>query len=85
MKVYDAMALRRERKPVGTGKRALAQIDRRGRSKCHFALADIAPTSHLCVRISVRRHRSRPGLSVRDREIAAIASLAAMGKGDGRS
>ena len=62
------------------GKRALAQIDGEAGQHVISALADIAPDFATYVfEFPFGDIYSRPGLSVRDREIAAIASLAAMG------
>jgi Uncharacterized homolog of gamma-carboxymuconolactone decarboxylase subunit len=62
------------------GKRALAQIDGEADQNALLALADIAPDFATYVfEFPFGDIYSRPGLSVRDREIAAIASLAAMG------
>ena len=62
------------------GKRALARIDGEAGQNVIAALADIAPDFATYVfEFSFGDIYSRPGLSVRDREIAAIASLAAMG------
>jgi 4-carboxymuconolactone decarboxylase len=62
------------------GKRALAQIDGEAGQNVISALADIAPDFATYVfEFPFGDIYSRPGLSVRDREIAAIASLAAMG------
>lgn len=62
------------------GKRALARIDGEAGENVIAALADIAPDFATYVfEFPFGDIYSRPGLSVRDREIAAIASLAAMG------
>ena len=62
------------------GKRALARIDGEAGQHVIAALADIAPDFATYVfEFPFGDIYSRPGLSVRDREIAAIASLAAMG------
>ena len=62
------------------GKRALARIDGEAGEQVIAALADIAPDFATYVfEFPFGDIYSRPGLSVRDREIAAIASLAAMG------
>jgi 4-carboxymuconolactone decarboxylase len=62
------------------GKRALARIDGEAGQNVISALADIAPDFATYVfEFPFGDIYSRPGLSVRDREIAAIASLAAMG------
>ena len=62
------------------GKRALARIDGEAGQNVIAALADIAPDFATYVfEFPFGDIYSRPGLSVRDREIAAIASLAAMG------
>ena len=62
------------------GKRALARIDGEAGQNVIAALADIAPDFATYVfEFPFGDIYSRPGLSLRDREIAAIASLAAMG------
>jgi 4-carboxymuconolactone decarboxylase len=62
------------------GKRALARIDGEAGQNVIAALAGIAPDFATYVfEFPFGDIYSRPGLSVRDREIAAIASLAAMG------
>ena len=62
------------------GKRALARIDGEAGQNVIAALADIAPDFATYVfEFPFGDIYSRPGLSVRDREIAAIASLAGMG------
>ena len=62
------------------GKRALARIDGEAGQHVISALADIAPDFATYVfEFPFGDIYSRPGLGVRDREIAAIASLAAMG------
>ena len=62
------------------GKRALARIDGEAGENVIAALADIAPDFATYVfEFPFGDIYSRPGLSVRDREIAAIASLAALG------
>ena len=62
------------------GRRALARIDGEAGQNVIAALADIAPDFATYVfEFPFGDIYSRPGLSVRDREIAAIASLAAMG------
>ena len=62
------------------GKRALARIDGEAGQHVIAALADIAPDFATYVfEFPFGDIYSRPGLSVREREIAAIASLAAMG------
>lgn len=72
---FDANESRLER-----GKRALARIDGEAGQNVIAALADIAPDFATYVfEFPFGDIYSRPGLSVRDREIAAIASLAAMG------
>ena len=71
----DASESRLER-----GKRALAEIDGEAGHNVISALADIAPDFATYVfEFSFGDIYSRPGLSVRDREIATIASLTAMG------
>jgi 4-carboxymuconolactone decarboxylase len=72
---FDANESRLER-----GKRALARIDGEAGQNVIAALADIAPDFATYVfEFPFGDIYSRPGLSVRDREIAALASLAAMG------
>ena len=72
---FDANESRLER-----GRRALARIDGEAGQNVIAALADIAPDFAAYVfEFPFGDIYSRPGLSVRDREIAAIASLAAMG------
>jgi 4-carboxymuconolactone decarboxylase len=72
---FDANESRLER-----GRRALARIDGEAGQNVIAALADIAPDFATYVfEFPFGDIYSRPGLSVRDREIAAIASLAAMG------
>jgi 4-carboxymuconolactone decarboxylase len=62
------------------GKRELARIDGEAGQNVIAALADIAPDFATYVfEFPFGDIYSRPGLSLRDREIAAIASLAAMG------
>jgi 4-carboxymuconolactone decarboxylase len=62
------------------GKRALARIDGEAGQNVIAALADIAPDFATYVfEFPFGDIYSRPGLSLRDREIAAIASLAALG------
>ena len=62
------------------GKRALARIDGEAGLNVILALADIAPDFATYVfEFPFGDIYSRPGLNVRDREIAAIASLASMG------
>jgi len=62
------------------GKRALAEIDGEAGHKVVAALANIAPdfATYLC-EFPFGDIYSRPGLSLRDREIATVAALAAMG------
>jgi 4-carboxymuconolactone decarboxylase len=72
---FDADESRLER-----GRRALARIDGEAGQNVIAALADIAPDfATYVLEFPFGDIYSRPGLSVRDREIAAIASLAAMG------
>jgi 4-carboxymuconolactone decarboxylase len=72
---FDADESRLER-----GRRALARIDGEAGQNVISALADISPDFATYVfEFPFGDIYSRPGLSVRDREIAAIASLAAMG------
>jgi 4-carboxymuconolactone decarboxylase len=62
------------------GKRALAAIDGETGQNVVAALADIAPDfATYLIEFPFGDIYSRPGLSPRDREIATIAALAAMG------
>lgn len=62
------------------GKRALAQIDGEAGHKVVSALADIAPDfANYLFEFPFGDIYSRPGLSLRDREIATVAALSAMG------
>ena len=62
------------------GKRALAEIDGEAGHAVIAALADIAPDFATYVfEFPFGDIYSRPGLGLRDREIASIAALAAMG------
>ncbi|WP_417843872.1 carboxymuconolactone decarboxylase family protein [Thalassospira sp.] len=62
------------------GQLALAQIDGEGGQKVVDALADIAPDfARYLIEFPFGDIYTRPGLSVRDREIATIAALTAMG------
>lgn len=62
------------------GQRALAQIDGEAGHKVVAALADIAPDfATYLFEFPFGDIYSRPGLSLRDREIATVAALAAMG------
>jgi 4-carboxymuconolactone decarboxylase len=62
------------------GKRALAEIDGKAGHKVVAALADIAPDfATYLFEFPFGDIYSRPGLSLRDREIATVAALAAMG------
>lgn len=62
------------------GKRALADIDGKAGQDVIDALADIAPDfANYLFEFPFGDIYSRPGLSLRDREIATIAALAAMG------
>ncbi|MBA1244283.1 carboxymuconolactone decarboxylase family protein [Pseudomonas japonica] len=62
------------------GKRALAQIDGEAGYKVVSALADIAPDfATYLFEFPFGDIYSRPGLSLRDREIATVAALSAMG------
>lgn len=66
---------RRER-----GRRVLAEIDGAAGQRVIDALADIAPDfADYLFEFPFGDIYSRPGLSTRDREIATIAALAAMG------
>lgn len=62
------------------GRRALAAIDGNAGQAVVDALADIAPDfATYLLEFPFGDIYSRPGLSLRDREIATIAALAAMG------
>jgi len=62
------------------GKRALAEIDGEAGQKVVAALANIAPDfATYLFEFPFGDIYSRPGLSLRDREIATVAALAAMG------
>lgn len=62
------------------GKRALAEIDGQAGQNVIDALSDIAPDfATYLFEFPFGDIYSRPGLSLRDREIATIAALAAMG------
>jgi 4-carboxymuconolactone decarboxylase len=62
------------------GKRALADIDGEAGHKVIAALADIAPDfATYLFEFPFGDIYSRPGLGLREREIATIAALAAMG------
>lgn len=62
------------------GRRKLAEIDGEAGQKVVASLADIAPDfATYVLEFSFGDIYSRPGLCVRDREIATIAALAAMG------
>lgn len=62
------------------GKRQLAQIDGEGGQRVIDALADIAPDfATYLLEFPFGDIYSRPGLSHRDRELATISALAAMG------
>lgn len=62
------------------GKRALAQIDGEAGHKVVSALADVAPDfATYLLEFPFGDIYSRPGLSLRDREIATVAALSAMG------
>ncbi|WP_417694213.1 carboxymuconolactone decarboxylase family protein [Roseibium sp.] len=62
------------------GLRALAEIDGEGGQKVVDALADIAPDfARYLVEFPFGDIYSRPGLATRDREIATIAALTALG------
>ena len=62
------------------GKRALAEIDGAAGQGVVAALADIAPDfATYLLEFPFGDIYSRPGLSLRDREVATIAALAAMG------
>ncbi len=62
------------------GARALAQIDGRGGQKVVDALADVAPDfARYLIEFPFGDIYSRPGLGLREREIATIAALTALG------
>lgn len=62
------------------GRQALAAIDGAGGERVVAALADIAPDfATYLLEFPFGDIYSRPGLSLRDREIATIAALAALG------
>lgn len=62
------------------GKRALAEIDGEAGHKVVAALADVAPDfATYLFEFPFGDIYSRPGLGVRDREIATVAALTAMG------
>jgi 4-carboxymuconolactone decarboxylase len=62
------------------GQRALAKIDGEAGQKVVDALADIAPDfAHYLIEFPFGDIYTRPGLSLRDREIATIAALCALG------
>ncbi|MGV6397268.1 carboxymuconolactone decarboxylase family protein [Pseudomonas caspiana] len=62
------------------GKRALAEIDGEAGNKVIAALANIAPDfATYLFEFPFGDIYSRPGLSLRDREIATVAALTAMG------
>lgn len=62
------------------GKRQLARIDGEGGQRVIEALADIAPDfATYLLEFPFGDIYSRPGLSLRDRELATISALAAMG------
>lgn len=62
------------------GKRALAEIDGEGGQKVIAALEDIAPDfAAYILEFPFGDIYSRPGLGLREREIASIAALAAQG------
>lgn len=65
------------------GKRQLAQIDGEGGQRVVDALADIAPDfATYLLEFPFGDIYSRPGLSHRDRELATISALAAMGNAE---
>lgn len=65
---------------LARGKRALAEIDGDAGEKVIAALADIAPDfATYLLEFPFGDIYSRPGLTLRDREIATIAALCAMG------
>lgn len=67
------------RKPSGTGKTRLAEIDGRAGENVISALTDIAPDFAIyLLEFPFGDIYSRPGLGLRDREIATIAALAAI-------
>lgn len=62
------------------GTRALAEIDGRAGQNVIDALADIAPDfARLLIEFPFGDIYTRPGLSLREREIATIAALTALG------
>jgi 4-carboxymuconolactone decarboxylase len=62
------------------GARALAEIDGEAGQKVIDALADIAPDfARLLIEFPFGDIYTRPGLALRDREIATIAALTALG------
>ena len=62
------------------GRRALAEIDGAGGERVVAALADIAPDfARYLIEFPFGDIYSRPGLGLREREIATIAALAALG------
>jgi 4-carboxymuconolactone decarboxylase len=62
------------------GRRALAEIDGEAGNNVVAALADIAPDfANYLFEFPFGDIYSRPGLGLRDREIATIAALTAMG------
>ncbi len=65
---------------LARGRRALAEIDGEAGQKVIDALADIAPDfADLLFEFPFGDIYTRPGLGLREREIATIAALAAMG------
>jgi 4-carboxymuconolactone decarboxylase len=65
------------------GKRALAEIDGKAGARVVDALADIAPDFAIyLLEFPFGDIYSRPGLGLREREIATIAALAAMGNAE---
>lgn len=72
--------LRDDESRLARGKRALAEIDGDAGEKVIAALADIAPDfATYLLEFPFGDIYSRPGLTLRDREIATIAALCAMG------
>ena len=62
------------------GRRALSEIDGEAGERVVAALADIAPDfAEMLLEFPFGDIYTRPGLAVRDREIATIAALCAMG------
>ena len=72
--------MKTEETRLDRGRRALAEIDGAAGQKVIDALAGIAPDfANYLFEFPFGDIYSRPGLSLRDREIATVAALAAMG------